>query len=120
MGQVMEQIEIEISCSGALELFVENPLDVLFSAQVPARKLRRDIKAFARMTLYEAFLNRALGIAARINVGGIKITVAGFEETVDERIGCFEIDFSVFKGRQTHQAEAQFRNLQDFFSCHDE
>ena len=115
LAEVVEQVEVEISCASAFERQVELAYRLFACFAVyPRGVLRRELVAFARIAFDERCAYRLF--AARVGPRGVEVCEARRHEFIDHRLYLFDVYLFALLG-QAHESEAQFFY---FFSevCH--
>ena len=100
----VEKIEVEIINAASFELLVKDPVPVLKRVDTPRRKLCRNGEGIPRMALDYRFLYGSFGVAAVINICGVKIIEPRCQIAVCHFADLVDIDDPVCF-RKSHKAK---------------
>ncbi len=87
----MGQQQIEVLHAAGIELLLEHLADGRGIAERAVSELVHEEEALARMTLYEALAQCDLGLAAKVDVRGVKVVEPRLEEAVEHLVAKLEV-----------------------------
>ena len=110
-GKRMQQIIVEITCACALQAGGELLFRVLFVLGHTCVQFRSKSEGIPRISLNQRFFDRLLGAASVIDVSGVKISAARFDEQIHHFGSLFNVDAAILKFRKTHQSETELKGV---------
>ena len=102
----MEQVKIEVLHTALFQLLVEQGQNVRLGLVAGGSELVRQHESLPGMPLGDTFPDCQFALVIDVEIGGIKVIEAGFQEGIHHFVGGFDVHILADHG-QAHHAEAE-------------